>query len=176
MGSEMCIRDRAPLVRTLGRIRLLRWIALGLVNFSDRLLPRRLRTGAPSVSEEELLAVADRALASASIDAEEHELIESVIAFGDTLVDVAPDTLPGIRCDHRSHFRIGLTVGPDLERLDPRRQLFKHSVGRIVPDSNNHRYRHTAFARRTVGSTHHSIDHLPHIGIGHHDHVILGSA
>ena len=76
----------APLVRTLGRIGLLRWIALGLVNLSNRLLPRRLRTGAPSVSEEELLAVADRALASASIDAEEHELIESVIAFGDTLV------------------------------------------------------------------------------------------
>ncbi|MEE2767692.1 MAG: hemolysin family protein [Actinomycetota bacterium] len=38
------------------------------------------------VSEEELLAVADRALESRSIEVEEHELIESVIAFGDTLV------------------------------------------------------------------------------------------
>ena len=38
------------------------------------------------MSEEELLAVADRALESQAIDEEEHELVESVIAFGDTLV------------------------------------------------------------------------------------------
>ena len=38
------------------------------------------------VSEEELLAVADLALRSQSIEAKEHELIGSVIAFGDTLV------------------------------------------------------------------------------------------
>ena len=38
------------------------------------------------VSEEELLAVAERALESRSIEVEEHELIESVIAFGDTLI------------------------------------------------------------------------------------------
>ena len=76
----------------------MRWIALGLVDLSDRLLPRRLRTGAPSVSEEELLAVADRALASASIDAEEHELIESVIAFGDTLVREVMVPRPDMEC------------------------------------------------------------------------------
>ncbi len=64
----------------------LRWLATLLATLSERLLPRSAREVGPDVTEEELLAVADRALATRSIDEEEHELIESVIAFGDTLV------------------------------------------------------------------------------------------
>ncbi|MBT3245505.1 MAG: HlyC/CorC family transporter [Actinobacteria bacterium] len=64
----------------------LRWLATLLATISDRLLPRSAREVGPDVTEEELLAVADRALATRSIDEEEHELIGSVIAFGDTLV------------------------------------------------------------------------------------------
>ena len=63
-----------------------RWATYLLTAVSERLLPRSVREDAPLVSEEELLAVADRALAAQSIDEEEHDLIESVIAFGDTLV------------------------------------------------------------------------------------------
>ncbi|MBC8194350.1 MAG: HlyC/CorC family transporter [Acidimicrobiia bacterium] len=62
------------------------WAATLLASVSDRLLPRFARQAGPVVTEEELMAVADRALATHSIDEEEHELIESVIAFGDTLV------------------------------------------------------------------------------------------
>jgi len=57
------------------------------------------------VSEEELLAVADRALESAAIDEEEHELIESVIAFGDTLVREVMVPRPDMGC-----MAAGLTV------------------------------------------------------------------
>ncbi|HJL90464.1 MAG TPA: hemolysin family protein [Acidimicrobiales bacterium] len=64
----------------------LRWLATLLATLSERLLPRSAREVGPDVTEEELLAVADRALATRSIDEEEHELIESVIAFGGTLV------------------------------------------------------------------------------------------
>lgn len=64
----------------------LRWLAAVLAAVSERLLPRSAREVGPVVTEEELLAVADRALATRSIDEEEHELIGSVIAFGDTLV------------------------------------------------------------------------------------------
>ncbi|MDP6077985.1 MAG: CNNM domain-containing protein, partial [Acidimicrobiales bacterium] len=64
----------------------LRWLATLLTMISERLLPRYARESGPVVTEEELLAVADRALATHSIDEEEHELIGSVIAFGDTLV------------------------------------------------------------------------------------------
>ena len=38
------------------------------------------------VSENELLETAKKALESKSIENDEHELIESVLAFGDTLV------------------------------------------------------------------------------------------
>ena len=64
----------------------LRWLAAVLATVSEHLLPRSAREVGPVVTEEELLAVADRALATRSIDEEEHELIGSVIAFGDTLV------------------------------------------------------------------------------------------
>ncbi len=73
-------------VRLLDRLWIVRWPARGLTAVAERLMPRRRDDGDPTVSEEELLAVADRALAAHAIDEEEHELIESVIAFGDTLV------------------------------------------------------------------------------------------
>ena len=53
---------------------------------AERLTPGSVGGGEPEVSEEELLAVADRALESHAIEVEEHELIGLVIAFGDTLV------------------------------------------------------------------------------------------
>ena len=64
-------------------------------------LAERLTSGSysgrePEVSEEELLAVADRALESRSIEIEEHELIGSVIAFGDTLVREVKEPRPDI--------------------------------------------------------------------------------
>jgi len=76
----------AVVVSNLSLVLPLRWLADGLVSTAERILPRSLRADVPLVSEEELLAVADRALASDAIDAEEHELIGSVIAFGDRLV------------------------------------------------------------------------------------------
>jgi CBS domain containing-hemolysin-like protein len=50
------------------------------------------------VSEEEMLAVADRALASRLIDVDEHDLIESAIAFGDTLVREVMVPRPDMEC------------------------------------------------------------------------------
>jgi CBS domain containing-hemolysin-like protein len=76
----------APVARGLRRVAPLRLAAAPLVALTERLVPRRTRGVEPAISEEELLAVADRALESQAIDEEEHELVESVIAFGDTLV------------------------------------------------------------------------------------------
>ena len=88
----------APFALAIGRILPVRWPALGLVGLVERLLPRPLRTGGPLVSEEELLAVADRALASRLIDVDEHDLIESAIAFGDTLVREVMVPRPDMEC------------------------------------------------------------------------------
>ena len=76
----------APLASGLSRIVPLRWVTTSLVSLAERIAPRRTNGVESAISEEELLAVADRALESQAIDEEEHELVESVIAFGDTLV------------------------------------------------------------------------------------------
>ncbi|MCP4850548.1 MAG: DUF21 domain-containing protein, partial [Actinomycetia bacterium] len=79
---DRVVISSASVVTHLSTFAPLRWLADVLVSTAEHLLPRSLRTSAPTVSEKELMAVADRALASEAIDAEEHELIESVIAFG----------------------------------------------------------------------------------------------
>ena len=73
-------------VHVVSTVRPVGWAAALLARVSELMTPRSVREGGAVVTEEELLAVADRALATRSIDEEEHDLIESVIAFGDTLV------------------------------------------------------------------------------------------
>lgn len=88
----------SSVVDALDRVAPLRWLTLPLVSLAERLLPRSLRSAAPAVSEEELLAVADRALESLAIDAQEHELIGSLIAFDDTLVREVMVPRPDMGC------------------------------------------------------------------------------
>ncbi len=97
-STDRLVLRLAPFALAIGRILPVRWPALGLVGLAERLLPRPLRAGGPLVSEEELLAVADRALASRSMDADDHDLIESVIAFGDTLVREVMVPRPDMEC------------------------------------------------------------------------------
>lgn len=83
--------DRAALlaarpVAALASFFPLRYISKGLIVLTNVLLPGKgLRQG-PFMSEEELLAVADLAVEGAAIEAEERELIESLLEFGDTIV------------------------------------------------------------------------------------------
>ena len=73
----------APLVKLLSSIAPLRWVANGIVTRLGGDLPNGVPEG--EVSEEELLALAEEAAASAAIDEEERVLIEHVIEFGDTV-------------------------------------------------------------------------------------------
>ncbi len=95
---DVIVLRAAVVVVSLERVAPLRWLGAALVSVAERLLPRSLRSGALAVSEEELLAVADRALESAAIDEEEYELIGSVIAFGDTLVREVMVPRPDMGC------------------------------------------------------------------------------
>ena len=97
-STDRLVLRLAPFALAVGRVLPVRWPALGLVGLAERLLPRPLRTGGPLVSEEEMLAVANRALASLSIDADEHDLIESVIAFSNTLVREVMVPRPDMEC------------------------------------------------------------------------------
>ena len=64
----------------------LRWISRGLIGLTNVILPGKGLKEGPFLSEEELLAVADLAVAGEVIEAEERELIESLLEFGDTIV------------------------------------------------------------------------------------------
>lgn len=95
---DMVALRSARVVIALDRLAPLRWAAAALVAVAERILPRTLRSSGSVVSEEELLAVAERAFASDAIDAGEHELIESVIAFGDTLIREVMVPRPDMGC------------------------------------------------------------------------------
>ena len=83
--------ERAALVaarpiKALASFPPLRLISRGLIGLTNVLLPGKGLKQGPYVSEEELLAVADLAVAGDAIEAEERQLIESVIELGDTVV------------------------------------------------------------------------------------------
>lgn len=74
----------APLVRALGLVAPLRWLTTALLALAKPFRPNE-EEASVEVTEEELLALAQEAVAAESIEAEEQELIESIIAFGDTV-------------------------------------------------------------------------------------------
>jgi CBS domain containing-hemolysin-like protein len=76
----------APFVQGLSHVLPLRWLTRMLIGFANVLVPGRGRRSGPTVSEEELLALAGVAAQDSVIDAEERVFIESVLDFGDTVV------------------------------------------------------------------------------------------
>jgi CBS domain containing-hemolysin-like protein len=75
----------APLVRALAALAPLRWILRLLIGLANLLVPGKGRKEGPSVSEDELLAMAGVAAEASVIEASERALIESIIEFGDTI-------------------------------------------------------------------------------------------
>jgi CBS domain containing-hemolysin-like protein len=76
----------APPVHALVRFWPLRLLSRALIGLTNVLLPGKGLKEGPFVSEEELLALADVAVEEEVIEAEERELIEQIIEFGDTIV------------------------------------------------------------------------------------------
>jgi CBS domain containing-hemolysin-like protein len=75
-----------PLVRLLSLLLPLRWLTRALIGLANWLVPGEGRAEGPTVSEEELLALAGVAADDAVIDVSERALIEKTIEFGDTIV------------------------------------------------------------------------------------------
>jgi putative hemolysin len=73
-------------VHALTRFWPLRMISRALIGLTNVILPGKGLKQGPFVSEEELLAVADEAHESETIDAAERALIREIIDFGDTIV------------------------------------------------------------------------------------------
>jgi putative hemolysin len=64
----------------------LRMLSRGLIGLTNVILPGKGLKEGPFVSEEELLALADQAVQEEVLEAEERQLIEQIIEFGDTIV------------------------------------------------------------------------------------------
>jgi putative hemolysin len=83
--------DRAALaaarpIKALATWPPLAMLSRGLIGLTNVILPGKGLKRGPFTSEEELLAVADLAVEDSVIEAEERQLIESVIELGDTVV------------------------------------------------------------------------------------------
>jgi putative hemolysin len=75
----------APIVAAITGFAPVRWLANGLIWFTNVVLPGKGLKQGPYVSEEELLATVDVALEDDVIEHEERALIHSIIEFGDTV-------------------------------------------------------------------------------------------
>ena len=84
--TERAALHAARPIRALARFWPLRIISRGLIGLTNVILPGKGLKQGPFVSEEELLAIADMAVEDEVIEAEERQLIESLLDFGDTVV------------------------------------------------------------------------------------------
>jgi putative hemolysin len=76
----------APMITTIIRFPPIRILSRALVGFSNLITPGGRHKTANDVTESELLAMADVAVADDVIETEERQLIHSIIDFGDTVV------------------------------------------------------------------------------------------
>jgi putative hemolysin len=76
----------APIVSTIVSFPPIRLLARALIGLTNFIVPGKGLKEGPYVSEQELLALADVAVAEEVIEREERQLIHSIIEFGDTVV------------------------------------------------------------------------------------------
>jgi hypothetical protein len=97
-------------------------------------------------------------------------------AFLHADVDVAEHLLHVLLGDQRPHLGVRIGRRADLQRAHPRRQRLDQLVGGLLAHRHRHRNRHAALAGRAVAGAHQRVGRLVHVGVGHHDHVVLGAA
>ncbi len=110
----------APLVRALAALAPLRWILRLLIGVANLLVPGKARKEGPSVSEDELLALAGVAAEASVIEASERALIESIIEFGDTIareVMVPRTEMVTVGDDFRVDAAIEVAIAHGFSRL-----------------------------------------------------------
>ncbi len=76
----------APVISALSNFWPLQWISKGLVGLANLLMGTRHSSNALSVTESELIAMADVAHADEVIEPHERDFIHSIFEFGDTVV------------------------------------------------------------------------------------------
>ena len=83
---ERAAKFTARPVTALVKFPLLRWISRGLIGLTNVIVRGKGLEKGPFVNERELLGIVEAAAKEGVVEHEEHELIESIIEFGDTVV------------------------------------------------------------------------------------------
>ncbi|MEY2404691.1 MAG: magnesium and cobalt exporter, family [Acidimicrobiaceae bacterium] len=86
LATDQAALRVAPLARAIALIAPLRWAARLLIGAANVIIPGKGRAEGPTVTEDDLLALAGVAVDDAVLAAEERKLIENTIEFGDTVV------------------------------------------------------------------------------------------
>jgi CBS domain containing-hemolysin-like protein len=106
LATEQAALRVTPLAQAIAALAPLRWAARLLVGAANVIIPGKGRAQGPSVSEEELLGLAGVAVDDAVLDADERELIENTIEFGDTVAREVMVPRPDM-VTVSSEFRVG---------------------------------------------------------------------
>ena len=96
-------------------------------------------------------------------------------AFGLGAVDVAGDLVAVLAGDQRAHLVVGLAGRTDLDRRDALLDLVDQRVGdRVAGEHDGDR--HAPLAGRAVGGADRGVGGHVEVGVGQHEHVVLGAA
>jgi putative hemolysin len=110
----------APFVQLLVGFPPVRLLTRGLIGLSNVVLPGKGRRTGPSVSEDDLLALADVAVEAGEIESGERALIRSIIDFGDTVareVMVPRPDMVTIDVDATVHEAMDLAITHGVSRI-----------------------------------------------------------
>ena len=96
-------------------------------------------------------------------------------AFFDAGADVVLDPVAGFTRDDRTHLGVEFHAVLDFQRAGALGQFRDDLVGHVA-DQHRYRDRHAALAGRAISRADQTVDGLLDVGIGHHDHMVLGPA
>ena len=103
----------------------------------------------------------------------------STTSFGaglDALADVVPHPVQRGLGDQRAVVGLGVEAVADAELVDALDEPGAQAVRGLLADRHRDADRHAALACAAVARADQRVDGLVEVGVGHHDHVVLGAA
>src|SRR5262249_58788623 len=119
---------------------------------------------------------ADKIAALVALQLEITSIDDELGAFLDTVLDITFDFIEQLARDHRPVIYLRVAGRSDLQSLDAWNEFLHQRAGRLFADWDGDRYRHATLPGGAVAGANQGIHGLIHVGVGHHDHVVLGAA
>ena len=89
--------------------------------------------------------------------------------------DVGRHAVAVLAGDERAHLRRGVGAGTDDELVEPEADRVDERIADVA-DGHDHAHGHAPLAGRAVGGAHRGVGGQVEVGVGQHDHVVLGAA